>query len=247
MVEKTLEKLGLSPNEAKIYNALLDLKEASVGQITKNSNIHRRNVYDTINRLIDKGLIFPIVTKGGNHYAAVDPDKLSELLQEREISLARALPNLKIRFERKQSRQEAYIYRGIAGMKRYIRDILRVGKDTYTIGAQLCWLDPKLKAFSLQAMKEFKRRGIKFYYVLGAGIKDKAKRDLNKFGSNYRVLPQKYCSDSTIDVFGDYVVTFTGVKFKKVTPDATIFVLHDQNLANSYRTWFQFIFDHCKK
>lgn len=247
MILKTLKKLGLSPNEAKVYNGLLDLKEASVAQIVKGTEIHRRNVYDTINRLVDKGLIFPILSGGENHYAAVDPDKLNELILNKKAALIKTLPQLTKRFQEKESIQEAYIYRGLEGMRRYIRDILRVGKDTYTIGAQLCWLDPRLRKFSEQVIREYKRRGMKFYSLIDAGIREKAPNDLKAFGPHYRILPKKYCSDSAIDIFGDYVVTFTGTHFKKVEDDVTIFILRDRNLAQSYRTWFQFMFDHCQK
>jgi sugar-specific transcriptional regulator TrmB len=109
MFIETLQELGLSPNEAKIYEALIDLNQAGVGEISSKAEIHRRNVYDAINRLIDKGLVFPILSRGENKYAPVDPDKLSELIKEKQTSLNKILPDLKERYEKEVSSQEAYI------------------------------------------------------------------------------------------------------------------------------------------
>ena len=59
------QSLGISPNEAKIYESLVESGEAGVSDISVSAKIHRRNAYDAIYRLIDKGLIFEILSKGG--------------------------------------------------------------------------------------------------------------------------------------------------------------------------------------
>ncbi len=239
---KVLQELGLSPNEAKIYEALLDLKEAGVGAISTKAEIHRRNVYDAVKRLIDKGLIFPILAKGENLYSPVDPDKLLELVKEKEASLNKILPDLRKQYEERTGQQEAYIYRGIEGFKNYMRDILRVGKDVYFIGAKLGWFDPRLKTFLEQFFKEAKRKGINFHHIFDYEVKEKGKNDLSNFGE-YKFLPKEFATNSAIDIFGDYVVTFTGLKFKELDDRVTLFVLRDEKLAESYRTWFKFMYE----
>ena len=72
------QEIGLTPNEAKIYQALIEVGETTVGNIAIRGNIHRRNIYDAINRLIEKGLVFQIFARGENIYKAVDPVKLME-------------------------------------------------------------------------------------------------------------------------------------------------------------------------
>ena len=60
MITEVLENLGLSKNEARIYETLLKEGESPVGFLAVKSGVHRRNVYDTLNRLIEKGLAFEI-------------------------------------------------------------------------------------------------------------------------------------------------------------------------------------------
>ena len=244
---EVLEELGLSPNEAKIYEALLDLKEAGVGEISSKAEIHRRNVYDAVNRLIDKGLIFPILSKNERIYSPVDPDKLTEIIKEKEINLNRTLPELRKRYENRKSAQEAYIYRGLEGLKNYLRDILRVGKDVHMIGAKLAWFDPRVKNFLDQFLKEAERKKITFYHVFDEIVKEGGQEAVKRLGGEYRFIPDKYSTESAIDIFGDYIVTFTGLNLKKLEDDATLFVLRDEKLAESYRTWFKFIYDFSPK
>jgi len=50
----------MSKNEAKIYETILEIGECSVSEIAKKSGIHRRNIYDTLARLSEKGIVFQI-------------------------------------------------------------------------------------------------------------------------------------------------------------------------------------------
>src|SRR3989344_8993914 len=109
MTQTIFESLGLSPNEAKIYETLVEKGESSISDIATAARIHRRNVYDAIQRLIDKGLCFQIFSAKENKYNAVDPDKLTELLHERQTQLEAILPELKKKFIANDAPEEAYI------------------------------------------------------------------------------------------------------------------------------------------
>ncbi len=247
MITTALQQLGLSPNEAKIYGALLELKEAGVGKISSHTDIHRRNIYDAIKRLVDKGLVFPILSQGENVYSPVDPDKLLELVKEKEQILSEILPIMRNRYSAERRSQEAYIYCGIEGFKNYMRDILRVGDDAYFIGAKLGWFDPRLARFTEQFLKEARRKNLVFHHIFDASVQDsplpETKNILSMVQKPYKFLPEKYATSAAIDIFGEYVVTFTGLSLMKLDEKVTLFVLRDKNLAESYRTWFEMIFE----
>ena len=248
MILETLQEIGLSPNEAKIYQSLIELKEAGVGKISSHSRIHRRNVYDTVIRLVKKGVIFPIIGKEENKYSPVDPDKLLELIKEKEKNLLEILPELKAKYEERESPQEAYIYRGIEGFKNYMRDILKEGQDVYFIGAKLGWLDPKIKTFVTTFLKEAKKKNLKFNHLFDLEVKEKSsKEELAKLDKQSRFIPKEFSTTSAADIFGDYVVTFTGLNYKEIDDDVTLFILRDKNLAESYRTWWKFMYKNCLK
>ncbi len=79
-----LEGLGLSGNEAKVYIALLRLGSVSVGAITEESGVHRRNVYDAIERLTKKGLIGHAVKGRVKYFEVSSPYLLLNMVKEKK-------------------------------------------------------------------------------------------------------------------------------------------------------------------
>lgn len=243
-----MEDLGLSPNEAKIYESLVEKGESSISDIATSSQTHRRNTYDAIKRLIEKGLVFEIFSSGGNQYNAVEPDKLMELLAEKEKRLQTVMPQLKKKFHQRLAPEEAYIYRGLEGQKNIFRDVLRVGQDSYFIGAKGGWYDPRLETARKAFFTETKRRKIKFIQLFDHEIK--LEKDFPKYFEGqleYRFLPKKYSTPSAIHIFGDYVITYTGMSIKKLDDNVVFFVIRSRNLAESYRKWFWYMWDKAEK
>lgn len=248
MYQHIFESLGLSPNEGKIYETLVELGESSISGIATAAKIHRRNVYDAMQRLIDKGLCFQIFSSKENKYNAVDPDKLMELWKEKEDELAAALPDLKKKFVARVAPEEAYIYRGLEGQKNIFRDVLRVGKNSYFIGAKGGWFDPRLKAASDAFFREANRKKIKFFQLFDAEIKQAP--DFPKYFPSkleHRFLPPKYSTTSAIHIFGDYIVTYTGMTNMHLDDDIVFFVIHSKKLADDYRTWFGYLWEKAGK
>lgn len=244
MFKETLEELGLSPNEAKIYEGLLHLGQASVPDISAKIGVHKRNVYDTIPRLLAKGLIYQIAGKE-SHYAAVSPDKLKDLIWEKEDKLKDILPALNQQFKKTTTNEAIYIYKGVEGFKNYLRDILAVGEDVYFIGAKGGWFDKDLQPFIKKFLKDAKLKKIKYYHIFDHAIKNQAPELLPILGKPYKFLSEKYSTTGAIDIFGDHIVTFSGLNIKDITDDVTLVVIINKELADCYRTWFKFIWDHC--
>jgi len=238
--------LGLAKNEAKIYEALLHAGETTVADITRKTKIHRRNVYDSLNRLIEKGLTFEIIEKKENHYKAVHPNKLSEILEEKQNKLLNVMPALEELYKSTPRKEEVFIYRGIEGWKNNMRDILRIGKDCYVVGGKGAWRDPRLSGFFEQVDKEAKKLGIKFPILYDHEVK-KEKRDIMTYlGSTYRFLPPKYSTTAVVEIFGDRVAVIPGGR-KKIDEGSAITVVVNQGFADAFRTWFELMWSVSKK
>lgn len=247
MYENTLELIGLSPNEAKIYETLIILGKSSVSQIANKGNIHRRNVYDTLNRLLEKGLVFQIFQKSENIYEAVDPDKLLELIGEKEQKLQHILPEMKKLYQKNPSEEIAFIYKGVEGFKNYMRDLVRVGQTTYFIGAKALWFTPNVPVYFLNNFKkEMARKKVKYYTIFDHQVTIKMPSAISEVGGEYRVFPEKYSTPGVCDIFGDYVVTFNSVGVGNFGENGTIFVMKNKKLAENFRVWFQFMWDNLK-
>ena len=246
MYNQLFEEIGLSPNEAKIYETLLSTGETSVSEISLKANIHRRNIYDALNRLITKGLVFRVIQKGENIFQAVTPNKLLEILKEKEVKLTKELPDLRKLYENEPPIEAAYIYKGMEGFKNYMRDLVRVGQDTYFLGAKALWFTPGIdQNFLTDFSKMAQDKKIKYYTLYDPRVKEKVPQAIEEIKGEYKFLPEKYTTPGVVDIFGDYVVTFTSVDVGNFGEDGMIFVMINQELADSYKTWFKFMWDLC--
>ncbi len=240
---ETLQHLGLSPNEAKIYEALIENGESTISDISVSAKVHRRNAYDAVSRLIDKGLCFQVVSPAGDRFGAVDPNKLKEFVGEKEKMLENMLPKLQAKYHASAAKEEAFIYRGLEGQKNIFRDVVRVGEDSYIIGAKGGWFDPRIEAARNVFFKEANKKGIKFIQLFEHAVKEQLPGFPKHFPGKlqYRFLPKEYATNSIIHIFGDYVITYTGLPIGKISDDIIFFVLHSKSLAESYRKWFWYM------
>ena len=232
MYEELLREIGLSMNESKVYEALIPLGEASVQEISLKAKVHRRNVYDSLAKLVDKGLVSEVFVKGEKHFKAMSPQRLMELLKEKEEHLNKVLPELKAKQQAFEEKEEAYFHRGTEGFKLYLQSILEQGETVYFIGAKAFWLDPRLQHYLRHFERERKRLGIKFMHIFDYEIKTEKPEILKLVGKPYKFLPKEYSSQTAIDIFGDYVVTFVGVKPGELAEEPLQFVLKSKRLAD---------------
>lgn len=246
MHEELLREIGLSQNEARVYETLLQIGESSVQEISLKSKIHRRNVYDSISKLVEKGLASEVFIKGERHFKTINPRRLLEIIKEKEEKLEKVLPEMQKEFEFIEEKEEAYFYKGIEGFKNYLQDILSTKETVYFIGAKAFWLDDRLKHFLPRFQRERKKLGIKFMHLFDYEVKKQKPEILKLVDESYKFLPKKYSSLTAVDVFGSYVVTFVGVKPGELDKEPIQFVMKSQKLADGYRKFFQFMWDHCK-
>jgi sugar-specific transcriptional regulator TrmB len=245
MYEELLREIGLSPNEARVYESLLHTGEASVQTIALKSKVHRRNVYDSLSKLMEKGLASEVFIKGEKNFKAINPRRLLELIKEKEEKINKFLPEMQKKYEAVEEKEEAYLYKGIEGFKNYLQDILKTKETVYFIGAKAFWLDERLKHFLPRFQRERKRLGIKFTHLFDHEVKEKKPEILKVVGKPYKFLPKQYSSPTAIDIFGDYVVTFVGAKPGSLYEEPIQFVMKSRTLADGYRKFFQFMWDHC--
>jgi sugar-specific transcriptional regulator TrmB len=247
MYSDIFQKIGLAKNEARIYETLLREGSISVSEISVKSGVHRRNVYDSINRLIEKGLVFEIIQTKENRYQAVEPKKLIDLLEEKRETLENVMPELEEMYKNNPSEYTVYTYRGKEGWKNYLRDMLKVRKPIYFIGAKGGWLDARIKDFFPSFIREAKRKNLKFYHLFDYEAKDILPEILPYIGEKYKFLPKQYSTSSAVDIFGDHVNIITEINTGKLGEEIVFSVIVNKKVADSFRTWFKFMWDICPK
>ena len=236
-----LRDLGLTQTEAKIYLAMIRYGGSTVPTLSTRTGVHRRNAYDAMHRLIEKGLAYEIFEDRETIYEPVDPTKLMEFVDDKQKRLTEALPAMLKEYTRNTTSQRAYIYRGVEGVKNYLREILSVGEDFYSLGGKGFWFDPRLKTFTNWFLIEAKRKKIKINIIYDKDAYIAS--DFERLGYQCKALPGSAYTNSTIGIFGDHVATFTGLEYGSFRDDVTIFTMVSQELADSYRIWWKMIQD----
>ena len=94
MYQEILENLGLSTNEAKVYESLLFLGVTTANNIALYSKIQRRNVYDTIKKLKEIGLCSEYSEDGVKKFKAIHPQRLLDMLKEKEETVQNIIPEM---------------------------------------------------------------------------------------------------------------------------------------------------------
>ena len=135
-----LRSIGLSEGEIKVYKAILDIGFAQISEINTRVNINRRNIYDILNRLIEKGLIAYTEENNKKRYHVSHPNKLVGYIEEKKNELdnskeaiERQIPEIMERFSANKPKVSTEVFRGIEGIKAVFEDSLNY-PETYWIG-----------------------------------------------------------------------------------------------------------------
>jgi len=132
----TLERLGLTSNEAKIYLTLLEIGRSAINGIAEKTGLHRRTIYDCLQRLEEKGLVSFVVEGKKRFFNAVDPHRFLDYLKEKEdkikedeTAVNNILPKLLAIAAKSKDKTEITVHKGKEGLKTIFEDLLRTGKE----------------------------------------------------------------------------------------------------------------------
>lgn len=128
-MDEILADLGLTPLEIKIFKLLLYEGPNQAGKISRLTGIHRRNVYDALERLIQKGLVSYIKENNKRQYVANNPSIVLDKLKSKQQEWEKIMPELHARMELWQDKKETLFFKGINGVKHIFLDQVNIGKE----------------------------------------------------------------------------------------------------------------------
>lgn len=243
MNTEIFNELGIAKNEGHIYMTLIKYGGMGVSAIAIKSSVHRRNVYDSMQRLIERGLVYEEIGDKENKYFAVDPSKLLEILDERRSKVETALPDLLKQFVSSAVSQSVTIYRGLEGVKNYIRLIEREKQEIFLYGALGASLSPKVLHAFQSLVATLSRKNIVANVLYKQSIINKSPDVIGHMGptSKNKILSKDFDDLSTYTVFGDYTCfqsneySFENFENKGET---TLFIIKSKGIADMMRNQF---------
>src|SRR3989338_6664713 len=124
-IVKTLEKLGFSPNEIKVYLTLNDYGSLKAGRIAKLAKIDRSSCYNTLKLLLEKGLASYVLIGKVKWFQATGPKRLLDYIKEQEDDIQSILPELHARHKATKIEGQVRLFKGVKGIKSIFMDIAR--------------------------------------------------------------------------------------------------------------------------
>lgn len=234
-----LLKIGLTEGEAKVYAALLELGPSSVGPITKRTRVSYSNIYEILERLMNKGIVTIIVKNNIRNFQPVSPSNLvkyldkkqEELDQEKKI-LEDALPKIEA-LQGVHPKQEAMMFTGTKGLRAAYAELFR---DP----------DPNEENFWIYVHdKSYAETSDKFYVkhwaeiaknIRSRGIADESYREseyIKEFVKKHQFRHVNFPIISHGEVYKD--------KFMLVSWDdpVTTVLVHAKHVSDNFRKYFE--------
>jgi HTH-type transcriptional regulator, sugar sensing transcriptional regulator len=140
-MQKTLEEIGLTKGEIKVYLTLMKIGETTTGKIIEKSGLSGGKIYVILDKLIKKGLVVYTIKEKTKYFQTTTPKKLLEYVEEKKKNIEKKkqeieslLPQLLKLHLAKEEDYSAVIYKGKQGLKTVLYDTL----DTLSKGDE--WL-----------------------------------------------------------------------------------------------------------
>lgn len=243
-----LKELDLSNGEVKVYKAILDIGSCNLAAIQERCSIERRNIYDIVNKLIDKGLISYITENNKKTYQATHPNKLLEEIKDKRKSLDKVeslIPEMINLYNIRKPEIKAEVIRGDRGIINLLDEMLDYKESFWMGGNSFENYKSVSTGLSLNFKKWMKKRVEKkhFMYDLVShgtyleGLDPNKKVEHKKNYYQYNELPKGMYTPMVIIIFGNKVAQVLW----KDKPFA--FVIESQEVAKSYKKYFNYFKD----
>jgi len=240
MIQDFLQEVGLSKNEAKIYQMLLESGPSMVGEISLKTKIHRRNAYDSIERLKEKGFVSWTIKNNRKYFEAVDPKRVIDMFEEKKEKIKSIIPQIT---KRQKEAQNVRVYTGAEGRKIIFEDKLKCGGEQLVLGAH----NPS-KRISRYVKLYHKRRiakKIPLKMLYPPNELEAAKYFSKLKYVKVKILPKLISKTPiAINIYGDKIAFLMDDVEKQ--SHLTI-LIEDKNLSEDFRNYFYAIWNISKK
>ncbi len=227
-LQNILIKLGFSMGESKIYLALLKTGTSSVNEIKDIVKLHRPNIYDYLEKLINKGLVNFIIQNNVKKFTAVDPEKLVQYIEEKESLIKDFLPEFKKIQNKSDEKIKVEVYKGKEGIKTLFNDLIKVGENYAALGVDESIWEKNFSILIKQHFRKEKKIGIK------ARILTSKNADTVYQHGNYRYIDEKYFSPTSTIIYGDRTCTV-------IWEPLTIIIITNKHNAETQKKYFEIL------
>ncbi len=235
MNEEALINAGLFRNEAKVYLALLKLGTASVTEISRKSGVERTLIYGVIEKLMEKGLVSSIIKINKKYFEPAPPQKLLDLIKEKEKYVEEALPELEGLYKTTEKKQEVHHYKGKEGAKTILEALLKENSREWLIFGTTGKTSELLSYYLPQFHRKRIEKSIIFKAIYSEDSVERAKEIKKMKLTEVKLLPKAYMTPTHISIVGNKVGIILWAE------DPLGILIENAEIANSFRNYFNLL------
>lgn len=254
MYEKLFFSLSVSPDESKLYIAMLSSGSITVGDLAKQTGLPRPSVYTTLKRLIIKGLVMESRKDSKKIFVPIHPDQIVDIFEAKKKELEysenkfkNSLSDLRSLLSNSYISPKLEIFESREGLERVLKDML-LYRDIKT---EAMWpiqtmVDTLSPAFFEQHNRERIQRNIftraiwpenqvinfKKHPYLGSG---------KEFKREIKIAPEN------IDFSMGYWIYGNKMAFLSSRKESFGFIIESVELAKTLRSQFEIIWKQSEK
>ncbi len=233
----------LTKGESKVYCALNELGESTVGDIIKISGVSHSKIYDVLKRLSKKGIVSSINKNNKQYFSSAEPKYIIKLIEQEQSRLDKEKSNIRklikrLNIKRGKTTPKSPLssFEGSKGMKIVLEMVLdRMKKDDFVfiIGS------PKKILQNYGAyIKEWQKKRI----AMGIKCKIIADGDAPSWLDNWWMESKKnkltFTKHSTSVAPSYLIITKKIVATIHVSENILSFLVENEDVAKRYITFF---------
>ncbi|MBT5023113.1 hypothetical protein HOK51_04365 [Candidatus Woesearchaeota archaeon] len=245
--ENLLRDIGLTDNEIKIYLTLLKLGISTSSKIVENANTSSGKIYETLNKLFNKGLVSISKINGIQHFESTHPnalidfiDEQKKALDEKEKQLGTILPKLVELQQRPLVPFSSNVLTGTRSIKPLIIDLF--AKSQKPICAMGLRGDKRSKYNNFWwhiTENELEKKKKNANYLFSENKSDYFKK--HKKLKNIETKHTESITPMAVDIIDDHVLLLT------YEEDLKCVHIHNKAIAISFRSFFMTLWNQAKK
>ncbi len=235
-ITHTLQSLGLSDHEAKIYLAVLRRGKANVTDIAKESRINRTALYLYLDNLLKQDLLQKTFKGKRIYYIPKNPTKLLTILERRKKKTQKILPMLTQMYNSASEKPVVKFYEGKDGMRSIYREMTKTPQILWSIFSA----DRYYAAFSQKDGEEF----LNNIYESGGQLRDLVENTTegkkyvranltHKIGKS-KLLPKDFEFDVDLMISGNKIAMISLTNLVGV-------VIENEEMAKLQKNFLQFM------
>jgi len=243
-------EFGLTGNEGKILEALMNLGSSTGTAIASKLGINKSVAYFVLDQLVQKGFASFVVINKKREYRSLDPIMLNMKLEERKKEFLKKYGDISSILsqvtQKKKKQALVNIFNGWDGIRTAFNDIListKSGEDYYVFSINLPeTVLPRFRRFIRKFQEQRAAKGIICSILVDQKLKDTIGADRRKEAhTSIRFVTEEVSMPMTVNVYANKVLLAVWGE------EPLTIIIESKDVADSFKSFFRLLWNGAKK